>query len=88
MRVWCLAVVLLASFASAQEEEETEPAMFDEEEGEEQQFQQQGEEAPNRRVAMAPESQEIILAETSSDCYDAVYAVVNGEADQKVRSVL
>lgn len=64
-----LLVLALLGVAFAQEDDAQEDAPMQQEE-------------PARSV-MAPESQEIVLAETSPECYDAVFAVINGEAEQK-----
>ncbi|KAH9258987.1 hypothetical protein BASA81_002607 [Batrachochytrium salamandrivorans] len=65
-----LLVLALLGVAFAQEDDVQEDASM------------QQEQQPARSV-MAPESQEIVLAETSPECYDSVFAVINGGADQK-----
>lgn len=83
---WLLLLILLVAAVFSQEDgfeqhEEEQAADADEDQDENDEASQQ-----QQRAVMAPESQEIILAETSPECYDAVHAVINGEADQKTLS--
>ena len=71
VRALAYLVVAFAAVAHGQDE-----GMMGEQ-GEEQQQQQRG-----QRIKLAPETQRLTLEAVSADCYDSVYQVLNGEADQ------